>query len=171
MKVGARRMILASAGITVAWVIGVASAAFSTAGQATITSPGKLILSGDITLFGTVGPDVCTMRNRFKRGEGVGFRITAIDGGTGDIESSAEVVIHITHGGKTVDVPARYRGHDDPKGPYGMIPYLWTARWNIPADAPIGIVRFKATAKDNKGRTAEWTVFQNSRLAQLTIVE
>lgn len=146
------------------------AATFPVTGQTTPVS-GKLILYGDLTLFGTVGPDVCTMRNRFKRGEGVGFRLTAIDGRTGEVESSAEVVIHITYAGKTVDVPARYRGHDDPKGPYGAIPYLWTARWNVPADGPIGIVRFRATAKDNNGRTSEWTVFQNSRLAQLTIVE
>src|ERR1700730_18596202 len=102
MKVGARRMILAGAGVTVVCMIGVALAAFSVAGHATITSPGRLTLAGYTTIFGTVGPDICTMRSRFKRGEGVGFRITAIDGGTGDIESSAKVVIHITHGGNTV---------------------------------------------------------------------
>ena len=48
-------------------------------------------------------PENCFLRNRFLRGQGVGFRVTAIDGGTGMPEPSAEVVVHVTHGGKTVD--------------------------------------------------------------------
>ena len=158
-------------GLWISIVVLAMAATFAVMGQTPTAVAGKLILFGDLTLFGTVGPDVCTMRSRFKRGEGVGFRLTAIDGGTGEVEASAEIVIHITYFGETVDVPARYRGHDDPNGPYGAIPYLWTARWNVPVDGPIGIVRFKASAKDGKGRTSEWTVFQNSQLAQLTIVE
>ena len=140
----------------------------SSAGQGGAT--GKLILSGDLTLFGSRGADLCTMRNRFKRGEAVGFRLTAVDGGTGEIEKSADVVVHLAYAGKTIDVPARYRGYDPPK-PFGPIPYLWTAKWIVPADATTGILRFNVTAKDNKGRTAQWSVFQNNEAALLTIVE
>jgi hypothetical protein len=148
--------------------------ATTTARPATTTTTtratGKLILSGDLNLFaGRGAPNNCVTTNRFKRGENVGFRITAVDGGTGEVEKSAVIVVHVTHGGKTVDVPMNFRGAD-PKAP-GAIPYLWTGKWVVPADAPIGIVRFKATAKDAKGRTAEWTVFQNAPQAQLTIVE
>lgn len=131
---------------------------------------GKLMLSGDLIVFSGPGkPENCFMRNRFKKGEPVGFRITALDGATGEVEKSAQVVVHITYGGKTVDVPARYRGV--PNSPGGTVPYLWTAKWIVPDDAPTGIIRYKVEAKDDKGRTAEWTQFQNTNASQLTIVE
>lgn len=146
------------------------AASFPAAGQA--PAGGKLILTGDLAVFAGGGkPENCFLRNRFKRGENVGFRLSAIDGGTGAIEPSAEIVVQITHAGKTVEVPARYRGVVAPGGRGSPIPYLWTAKWTIPADAPTGVVRFKAIAKDNKGRTAEWTVFPNEEAAQLTVVE
>lgn len=147
------------------------AASFPAAGQAP-TAGGKLILTGDLVLFaGPTSPENCFVRSRFKRGEGVGFRVSAIDGGTGAIESSAQVVVQVTHGGKTVEVPMQYRGVVPPGGSGPAIPYLWTVRWTVPADAPTGIVRFKAVAKDNKGRTAEWTVFPNEAAAQLTIIQ
>jgi hypothetical protein len=137
------------------------------AGQA---PSGKLILAGDILVFSGPGkPENCFMKNRFKRGEPVGFRITALDGATGEVEKSAQIVVHITYGGKTVDVPARYRGV--PNSPGGTVPYLWTAKWIVPDDAPTGIVRWKAEAKDDKGRTTEWTQFQNTPPSQLTVIE
>jgi hypothetical protein len=151
-------------------VVAALAASMPASGQA--PAGGKLILTGDLAVFAGGGkPDNCFLRNRFKRGENVGFRLSAIDGGTGAIEASAEIVVQITHAGKTVEVPARYRGVVPPGGRGASIPYLWTAKWSIPADAPTGIVRFKAIAKDNKGRTAEWSVFANEEAAQLTVVE
>src|SRR5687767_9208374 len=53
---------------------------------------GKLILWGDVALFNRPDdPDNCILKNRFKRGERVGFRMTAIDGGTGEVENTAEL--------------------------------------------------------------------------------
>src|SRR6266702_2462025 len=52
------------------------------AGQAT-QPVGKLILWGDIAVFQPPPhPENCTVKNRFKRGEPVGFRLYALDGGT-----------------------------------------------------------------------------------------
>jgi hypothetical protein len=40
----------------------------------------------------------------------------------------------------------------------------------VPADAPVGVVRYTVTAKDPQGRTGEWKPFENV-LSLLTIVE
>ena len=129
---------------------------------------GKLVLFSDMALFAGVGkPENCTLRNRFKRGEPAGFRISAVDGLTGEPEKTAQVVVHVTFGGRTVDVPARYRGVPG-GGP--VVPNLWSAKWMVPADAPVGTVRYTVTAKDSKGRTATFTPFPDEA-SQLTIVQ
>src|SRR5947207_15805474 len=73
------------------------------AGQAAQPA-GKLILWGDIAVFQPPPhPENCTVKNRFKRGEPVGFRLSALDGGTNRPEPSSEVVVLIQHAGKTYD--------------------------------------------------------------------
>ena len=125
------------------------------------TSPaGKLVLFADLNAFGPASnPDSCIARNRYKRGETVGFRLYAVDGGTNDAETSAEVTVHVSFGGKTFDLPALYRGvpHKTPSG--GNMPIhvgMWTTKWIVPEDAPTGIINYSATARDKSGRTAEW---------------
>jgi hypothetical protein len=137
------------------------------AGQsASAQGAGKLVLFADTALFsGPNQPRNCFTMNRFKVGEPVGFRISAIDGATGQPAADAEVVVHLTYAGKTEDVPARYRG----VGRGNLIPNLWSAKWMVPAGTPTGIVAVKVTAKDKSGRTAEWTPFPNAA-GQLTIV-
>ena len=57
---------------------------------------GKLIVSGDIALFVGVGqPDNCILTNRFKRGQRIGFRLMAFDGGTGEPENTATLTVHL----------------------------------------------------------------------------
>ena len=127
---------------------------------------GKLAMSGDITYFLGQGiPLNCTLNNRFKRGEPVGFRVTAFDPVTGQRDRKAELVVHVTYGGKTVDIPMRDRQNE--KQPERE---FWVAKWIVPADAPVGIVRYSVTAKDSQGRTSEWKPFpvENS---MLTVVE
>lgn len=134
--------------------------------SASAQGAGKLVLFADMALFsGPNQPRNCFMMNRFKVGEPVGFRISAIDGATGQPAADAEVVVHLTYGGKTEDVPARYRG----TGRGNLIPNLWSAKWMVPAGTPTGIVAVKVTAKDKSGRTAEWSPFPNAA-GQLTIV-
>jgi hypothetical protein len=159
------RFIIFSAFVTVVAI----GATFPVAGQA---PTGKLILAGDLALFAGPGkPENCFLRNRYKKGDPVGFRMTAIDGATGETETTADLVVHVTYGGKTVDVPTRYRGVIPPGGRGTAIPFLWTAKWIVPDDAPIGVVRYTVTAQDKKGRMAEWKPFPNQEAAQLTIIE
>jgi hypothetical protein len=127
---------------------------------------GKLVISNDLALFaGPNQPRNCFTMNRYKVGENVGFRVSVIDGATGQPAADAEVTVHLTYGGKTVDVPARYRG----VGNGNLIPNLWTAKWVVPAGTPTGVVGVKVTAKDKSGRTAEWTPYPNVA-GQLTVV-
>lgn len=133
----------------------------SPAGAQDSKAVGKLILFADTDVFSApTNPENCTLRNRFKHGENVGFRLYAIDGGTGKAEESSTIVVHITTGGKTYDVPAKYRGIPQ-KNESGMNmpirPGMWTAKWTVPDAAPTGTVQYSATAKDKYGRTAEWT--------------
>ncbi|HWF13002.1 MAG TPA: hypothetical protein VG272_04640 [Candidatus Acidoferrales bacterium] len=129
------------------------------AGQGTQPT-GKLVLFADLNAFGPASnPDSCIARNRYKKGETVGFRLYAVDGGTNAAEASAEVTVHISFGGKTFDFPALYRGvpHKTPSG--GNMPVhagMWTTKWVVPDDAPTGIINYSATAHDKFGRTAEW---------------
>lgn len=129
-------------------------------------SASRLVVYGDITLFAGIGkPDNCMLKSRYKRGEPVGFRMTAIDPETGKYEPSAEIVVHLDYAGKTVDVPMRYRGT-------AKQPELefWVAKWVVPTDAPTGIIRYSVTAKDKKGRTGEFKPFRQD-LSELTVVE
>ena len=128
---------------------------------------GKLILYGDVVLFlGRPGtPGNCALQSRYKRGEQVGFRMTAIDPATGEREPSAQFVVHLTYSGKTEDLPMRYRA--TAAAPERQ---FWVAKWVVPATAPTGIIRYTVTAKDQDGRTGEFKPFVVDD-SQLTIVE
>jgi hypothetical protein len=139
-------------------------AAFQTAPAA---ASGKLIVFGDVTLFlGKPGtPGNCALQSRFKKGDPVGFRAVAIDPVTGEMEPSAQFVVHLTYAGQTQDVPMRYRATErQPERQF------WVAKWIVPATAPTGIVRYTITAKDKNGRTGEWKPFVVDD-SQVTIVE
>lgn len=127
---------------------------------------GKLILYGDLAFFAGQGkPDNCILKSRYRKGEGVGFRMTAIDPLSGKFVETAELVVQITYAGKTVDVPMRYRGTGaNPR------PGFWTGKWVVPEDAPVGVVKYKVTAKDDQGRTGEFQPFQIES-SELTIVD
>jgi hypothetical protein len=126
----------------------------------------RLILYGDmVTFYGRGKTNNCILQSRYKRGEPVGFRMFAADPATGKREPSAELVVHITYGGQTVDVPMRYRATvKEPQFDF------YVAKWVVPENAPIGMIRYTVTAKDQKGRTGEFKPFDND-LSQLTIVE
>ena len=126
----------------------------------------RLILSGDLVYFlGGGQPRNCFMSNRYKRGEPVGFRMTAIDPATGTRDRTTQLVVHITYGGKTIDVPMRDRQTEQqPERAF------FVAKWIVPDDAPLGTVSYSVTAKDSRGRTGEWKPFEVAA-SQLTIVE
>ena len=161
-----------------AFVVIAAHAAAATPQQASAQAQprhgaGKLVIWGDLALFERAGhPDNCILTNRFKRGQPVGFRMTATDGGTGEVENTAVLVAHVTIGATTVDVPLRWRG-SDPSYPPGYLRTpveLWTARWVVPDDAVTGALAYTVTATDAFGRTAKFIPFSYSR-SQLTVVD
>lgn len=131
---------------------------------------GKLVIWGDTALFdGRWNPENCLLMSRFKRGMRMGFRMTAIDGGTGETENTAIVTGHITYNSKTkgpqtVDIPMRWRGAAGPKAPaptgYLRVPVeLWTGFWLVPDDAETGMFSYTMTAVDRFGRTASFRPF------------
>ena len=126
----------------------------------------RLILSGDLALFYPPGhPRNCILNNRFKRGEPVGFRMTAINSATGKRDRATQLVVHLTYAGKTLDLPMRDRETaQQPERDF------WVLKWVVPEDAPLGIVRYSVTAKDPQGRTGEWKPFEVAA-SQITIVE
>jgi hypothetical protein len=128
---------------------------------------GKLILYGDLAIFWGPGKDDnCTLKNRYKAGEPVGFRIAAVDPQTGQhIEPDADLVVHLTYAGTTKDVKMRWRATTaQPERTF------WVAKWVVPEGAPTGIVRYTVTAKDKYGRTGEYKPFDVDS-SQLTIVQ
>ena len=137
---------------------------------------GKLVIWGDVAQFiDPTSPDNCILTNRFKKGQRIGFRMTAIDGGTGEPENTATLTAHLTVGGKTIDVPMRFRGAAGPTAPpprgYLRAPYnLWVGFWVVPDDAPTGTLSYTVTATDNFGRAANFIPFPYAN-SQLAIVQ
>ena len=141
-------------------------AAVATATLAGQGGSGHLTVYGDVTYFlGPGKPLNCTLNNRFKRGDPVGFRATAIDPTTGKRDKATQLVVHLQYAGKTVDIPMRDRQTaQQPERDF------WVAKWMVPADAPLGIVRYTITAKDPQGRSGEFKPFE-VEASQITIVE
>lgn len=121
---------------------------------------GKLVLYGDTAFFDNpANPQNCIAMSRFERGMRLGLRAWAVDGGTGEPENTTVVTAHLTVGGKTMDIPMRWRGAAGANSPiprgYIRVPVeLWTGVWEIPKDAPTGIVTITWTARDRFEREA-----------------
>jgi len=135
---------------------------------------GKLVIWGDVASFDVPGtlPTHCILTSRFKRGQRMGFRMTAIDGGTGETENTAVLVAHLKYSGQTIDVPMRWRGQGGfPAAEYPRQPSeMWTGVWVVPADAQPATLSYTVTATDRFGRTATFSPFINL-VSQITIVE
>jgi hypothetical protein len=128
-------------------------------------STDRLVVFGDVVYFYPPGhPRNCLLNNQFKRGEPVGFRMTAINPTTGKRDRATELIVHVSYAGKNVDVPMRDRQTDrQPERDF------WVAKWMVPDDAPMGVVRFSVTAKDPQGRSGEFKPFE-VQASQITIV-
>lgn len=126
----------------------------------------RLVVYGDTTYFFGLGiPRSCALSSQFKRGEPIGFRMTALDPVTGARDRAATLVVHLTYAGKTIDIPMRDRQTD--KQPERT---FWVAKWVVPDDARVGIVRYTVTARDSQGRTGEFRPFDVDT-SQIAIVE
>ena len=134
---------------------------------------GKLVIWGDVASFDVPAtrPAHCILTNRFTRGQRLGFRMTAIDGGTGETENTAVLVAHLKYAGQTIDIPFRWRGQGDVNNEYSRQPSeMWTGVWVVPMDAQIGKMSYTVTATDRFGRTATFSPFINE-VSQIEIVE
>jgi hypothetical protein len=129
------------------------------------TGAERLVVYGDVVYFYPPGqPRNCLLNNQFKHGEPVGFRMTAVNPATGKRDRATELVVHLTYAGKTLDLPMRDRQNErQPEREF------WVAKWMVPDDAPLGIVRYTVTAKDAQGRTGEFKPFE-VQASQITIV-
>jgi hypothetical protein len=125
----------------------------------------RLVVFGDVVYFYPPGqPKNCLLNNQFKRGEPVGFRMNAVNPATGTRDRATQLVVHVTFAGKTIDLPMRDRQNaNQPEREF------WVAKWMVPDDAPMGIVRYSVTAKDPQGRTGEFKPFE-VQASQVTIV-
>jgi hypothetical protein len=125
-----------------------------------------LVMYGDTALFGdpSTNPDVCILKSRYAPGEGVGFRMTAIDPQTGNFADTAELTVKVNYGGKSESVPMRYRGAGA-----NAHPGMWTGKWVVPDDAPAGIVHFTVEARTPDGKSGVWQPFDVEQ-STLTIV-
>jgi hypothetical protein len=125
----------------------------------------RLVVFGDVVYFYPPGqPKNCLLNNQFKRGEPVGFRMNAVNPATGKRDRATELVVHVTFAGKTVDLPMRDRQNaNQPEREF------WIAKWMVPDEAPMGVVRYSVTAKDPQGRTGEFKPFE-VQASQITIV-
>jgi hypothetical protein len=94
----------------------------------------QLVVYGDLTYFlGPGKPLNCTLNNRYKKGDPVGFRATAINPATGKRDKATQLVVHLTYGGRTIDIPMRDRQTvKEPEREF------WVAKWIVPEDAPMG---------------------------------
>jgi hypothetical protein len=122
----------------------------------------KLLLYGDMALFsGSGDPESCILKSRYRRGEPVGFRMTAIYPLSGEFAETAELTVKLANGEA---VPMRWRGTgDSPRK------WLWTAKWVVPANAPLGVIRYTVDAKDKDGRTGTFAPF-DIEASLLTVV-
>jgi hypothetical protein len=135
------------------------------AGQ-TSSGGNRLVVYGDTVYFFGVGkPSNCILNSQFKRGDPLGFRMTAIDPATGKRDRATQLVVHLTYNGKTIDLPMRDRQTEQqPEREF------WVVKWMVPADATPGILRYTVTAKDSQGHTGEYKPF-DVEASQLTIVQ
>jgi hypothetical protein len=154
--------------VAAAAVVALVSAAGSVSAQEPGLKPaGPLVLYGDMTTFYGLGkPENCVLRSRYRRGDPVGFRMFALDRETGlRVDKDSELIVHLNYAGTTLDIPMRYRGTvKQPQLDF------WVAKWIVPADAPVGIIRYTVTARTKNGKTGEFKPFDNDQ-SQLTIVE
>ena len=123
-----------------------------------------LMVYGDMVLFGATSdnPEACNLKNRFKAGEAVGFRATAIDPATGSYDATAQLTVKLATG---ETLPMMYR--DSGTNPR---PGFWTAKWVVPDSAPKGVLHYTVQATDSQGHTAVWAPF-NIDASLLTIVQ
>ena len=127
---------------------------------------GRLFFEGDIVrhiVQGQIGP-WCVLQSRFKRGEGIAWRLRALlpDGSVATDAALKSVVVELGSGDQ---IPLDYGPHGDPP-----TDYFWSNSWIVPANYPTGSLGYKVIATLQDDAVVIWEPFTRPA-SQLTIVE
>jgi hypothetical protein len=155
---GIVRVLAASAAVALAMIVQEAPAQEAPNGPAT---PPLMFFQGDMVLA-----QACVLNNRFRRNEGVVFRVRVSDAKTGkwlDGKGLKSLMVELPDGQK---LPMKYGGH--PKG--GTDDYYWTMHWVVPADYPTGTLVYHIAATDQKDHVERWEPF-TVKNSQLTVTK
>jgi len=158
--VGTCRVLGIAAAILVGGAIGHDAAAQDKAPSALTTAP-AMFFEGDMVLA-----QACVLNNRFRRNEGVVWRVRVLDAKTGqqiDAKGLKSLVIELADGQK---ISMKYGGH--PRG--GNDDRFWSTSWKVPENYPTGTFAYTVVATDLKGDITRWQPF-TIKMSQLTIVD
>jgi hypothetical protein len=98
----------------------------------------------------------CVQASKIPVGGQVVWRIKVFDPRTGkEMDDKALTSVQVTLADGQV-LTAKYGGHPGS----APIDYFWATSWNVPATYPTGAVDYKVVAKDQEGRTGEWSQFK-----------
>lgn len=108
------------------------------------------VIKNPVVIYGdTIAGEGCAVSARFKHGDKIVFRATAIDGVTTEQMEEAEVTLILGNG---EELPMKL-------GPHGQKEtMLWTVSMIVPDDMPTGTLDYKYVAKID-GQEAEYTPF------------
>jgi len=138
----------------------------SASAQIRTVPAGKLFFEGDIVshrLEGQQGP-FCVLRNQYKRGEAVAWRIRVLlpSGTVADDTALKSVVVELGNGER---LPAKYGSHGNPP-----TDWFWSVYWTVPANFPTGSLGYKVIATMRDDSMVTWEPFTRSA-TQLTVIE
>lgn len=106
-----------------------------------------------------VDPNIsCVRTSAFARGMHVVFRMKLYDNTGTEIQTATADSVIVKIGGK--DVTARYGRHGEA--------WFWTAAYDIPADAPLGVIDYSIVAKTKSGLTGTFKEIAVSNPATAT---
>jgi hypothetical protein len=140
---------------------------FCLAGPVLAEQAQSIFIEGDMvrgnTPKGQTGP-TCVLNSQFRHNENAVFRVRVRDitGKPLDDKEIKGVVVELSDGQK---LPMRYGGHP----PRDSVDYFWSIGWVIPADYPLGTLRYKIVATDLAGRAQTWQSFGDPR-SQIVII-
>lgn len=147
-------------GICLILAIGGEAPAQETSAKAPAGQP-KMFFEGDMVLA-----QACVLNNRFRRNEGVVWRVRVLDAKTGrPIEANGlkSLAIELPDGKM---IPMKHGGH--PRG--GTDDRFWSSSWKVPEDYPTGTFAYTVVATDLSGEVTRWQPF-SIKASQLTIVD
>lgn len=125
--------------------------------------------------YGVSYPKRCTQLNLMRRGEGIVFRMWAVDTATGKVLEDTDLKYAYVKIPGVQNLKMRYSPHGrDPDAPW-----FWAIRWDVPPEYPLGLVDFRvvvrtkktATTRSKLGIFAQPNVFGALQLGKLEIVE